>query len=163
MHIKRQQKVKAPDRKTAEKVCKFKCSNPGCRWVFGNKHGLQVHKGKWCKWKNFYEVERILDMECDKLPTGISEAQFLVKWQGYDHDANQWVSYENITKAAIVEYLQANGKYDYGWEHRCKVCDRPFKTARGMKIHYTKTCKKKEKHQHYEGTCLLYTSPSPRD
>lgn len=75
-----------------------------------------------------------------------------MKWKDYDHSHNKWVDYENVMKPAILEYLQANGKYDYAWEHRCKVCDKPYRSSHGVKVHYAAKCKKKVKCQHYEGT-----------
>ena len=33
MHVKRQQRVAAPVKQDATKVCKFKCKNPGCGWM----------------------------------------------------------------------------------------------------------------------------------
>ena len=41
------------------------------------------------------------------------KSQISYKWKDYDHADNSWEPYEHVTKAAIVEYLQANGKYDY--------------------------------------------------
>ena len=84
MHVRRQQTVEAPGQKSAEKVCKFKCSNVGCGWIFGNERGPQIHKGKWCKWSNYYEVEKILGVEYDQLPIGIGKTKFLIKWKGYN-------------------------------------------------------------------------------
>ena len=152
MHVRRQQKVAAPDRKAAEKVCKFTCKNVGCGWFFGSKHGLKVHKGRWCNWQRYYEVEKILDIEYDQLPVGLGKAKFLVKWKNYDHSHNEWVEYDRVTKPAILEYLKANGKYDHAWAHRCEVCDKPCRSSHGVKIHYAAKCKDKTKCQHYEGT-----------
>ena len=152
MHVKRQQKVTAPDHSQAEKVCKHQCDNIGCGWFFGSKLGLIIHKAKWCIWQNYYEVEKILDMRCDKLPAGIGKCSFLIKWKGYSQKHNSWRPYKDVTKAAITEYLKASGQYDHAWEHRCHYCDKPFQTERGKKIHYTRACKKWEKEQKYEGT-----------
>ena len=98
MHVKRQQRVATPIQAEAEKVCEHKCNNPGCGWIFGNKHGLKIHKEKWCEWRRYYEVERILDHKCDQLPVGLGKTQFLIKWRGYNHTYNEWVPYENVTK-----------------------------------------------------------------
>ena len=49
MHVKRQQKVAVPEQEDAKKVCKYKCKNPDCGWIFGNKLGLRIHQGKWCQ------------------------------------------------------------------------------------------------------------------
>ena len=90
MHVQHQQRVAAPTRKQATKVCKHKCTNVGCGWVFGNKLGMLIHKAKWCVWNNYYTVERILAMRCSEHPAGIGKCEFLVKWQGYGHKDNQW-------------------------------------------------------------------------
>ena len=152
MHVKRQQRVHTPNKAEATNVCKFKCNNVGCGWVFGNKHGLKVHQGKWCKRVDYQLVERLLDVDTEEYPVGIGTTKFLVKWRGYGHDENTWEPYENITKAAINECLEANGKYDYQWKHRCPRCDKPCRSARGAKIHYARKCKQYDKEQHFEGT-----------
>ena len=152
MHVKRQQRVHTPNTAEAKQVCKFVCKNVGCGWVFGNKHGLKIHQSKWCKFANYYRVEKLLDVAASELPIGIGPAKFLVKWEGYGHGDNTWEPYENITKAAINEYLQSNGKYDHQWQHRCPRCDKPCRSARGVKVHYARKCKKYEREQQFEGT-----------
>ena len=152
MHVKRQQRVETPVETEAKKVCKHKCNNLGCGWIFGNKLGLKIHQGKWCEWKNFHEVENILDVDTRTLPVGLGPTRFLIKWKGYSHDSDKWEPYENVTKAAITEYLQANGKYDYSWKFRCPRCDKPCRSAHGVKVHYARRCKRYEKIQNYEGT-----------
>ena len=152
MHIKRQQPVEAPNSAEAAKVCKHKCNNIGCGWIFGNKHGLRIHQGKWCRWNNFYNVENILDVDTQVLPVGLGPTKFKIKWQGYSHDANTWEPYENITKDAITEYLKAQGKYDHAWKYRCPRCDKPCKSAHGVKIHDARSCRRYENNQRFEGT-----------
>ena len=152
MHVKRQQRVEAPGRDEAAKVCNHKCKRPGCGWIFGSKLGLRIHQAKWCQWSNYYEVEKILDHKCDVLPVGLGACKFLIKWKGYDHSHNRWIAYENVTKAAITEYLQANNIYDYGWQFRCQYCDKPCRSKQGVKVHYAAKCKKKDKDQGFYGT-----------
>ena len=152
MHVKRQQSVHTPNIAEAKKVCKHVCKNIGCGWVFGNKHGLKIHQGKWCKYANYYSVEKLLDVDTNDLPVGIGPTKFLVKWEGYGHRDNTWEPYENITKAAITEFLQNNGKYDYRWQHRCPRCDKPCRSARGVQVHYARKCRKYDKAQRFEGT-----------
>ena len=152
MHIKCQHTVETPSSPEAKKVYKFKCNNIGCGWVFGNKLGLKIHQGKWCKWNNYYQVDNILDVDTQVQPVGLGPIKFKIKWQGYSHDANTWEPYENVTKAAITEYLKAQGKYDFSWKFRCPRCDKPCKSAHGVKIHYARSCKRYESSQHYEGT-----------
>ena len=77
------------------------------------------YKGKYCKHNNYYEIDKILDVEFDSLPIGLGKANFYVKWKGYGPEYNEWVPYGNVTKHAINEFLQNNGMYDYSWEHRC--------------------------------------------
>ena len=81
MHVKRQQAVATPDKAVAKKVCEYKCKNPGCGWIFGNKQGLNVHKGR-CEWSDYHEFEAMLDHECDSMPVGLEKTSFLVKWKG---------------------------------------------------------------------------------
>ena len=152
MHVKRQFRVAAPNKRAARKVCQYKCNNPGCGWIFGNKLGLRIHQGKWCEWNNYYQVERILDHKCSELPVGIGKTRFLVKWKGYSHDYNEWVDYENVTKAAITEYLRANGKYEFSWRYRCTHCDKPCRSQQGVKVHYAAKCKRKCQRQAFKGT-----------
>ena len=152
MHVKRQQAVETPSSTEAEKVCKYRCTNIGCGWVFGNKLGLKIHQGKWCKWSNYYQVENILDVDTQVLPVGLGPTKFKIKWQGYTHDADTWEPYANVTKRAITEFLKTQGKYDYSWKHRCPRCDKPCKSAHGVKIHYARSCKRYDRDQRYEGT-----------
>ena len=152
MHIKRQQAVETPSSAEAEAVCKFSCNNIGCGWVFGNAHGLKIHQGKWCKWNNFYKVENILDVDTQVQPIGLGPTKFKIKWQGYSHDANTWEPYANVTKDAITEYLKAQGKYDHAWRYRCPRCNKPCKSAHGVKIHYARSCRRYDNSQCYEGT-----------
>ena len=152
MYVKRQQRVETPDEAAAAKVCKYKCKNPGCGWIFGNRLGLRIHQGKWCQWQQYYRVERILDHTCKNLPVGIDKCEFLIKWHGYSDAHNSWVPYEDVTKAAITEYLRSNGIYDYSWRFRCQHCDKPCKSKRGAKIHYARKCRKREREQEFTGT-----------
>ena len=152
MHVKRQQSEDTPDQADAEKVCKYKCNHIGCGWIFGNKLGLKIHQGKWCKWKHCYRKDNILDVDTQVLPVGLGPTKFLIKWQGYGHKDNTWEPYENVNKNVFTDYLKTNGKYDHSWQFRCPRCDKPCKSARGVKIHYTRTCKKYDDNQKYAGT-----------
>ena len=147
-----QQGVAAPNQGEAEKVCKHKCKNEGCGWVFGNKLGLRIHQASWCQWARYYKVEKILDHRCTEYPAGIGKCEFLIKWQGYNHSHNQWRPYEDVTKAAITEYLKANNVYDYSWRFRCQFCDKPCRSKQGVRVHYAAKCKKREKKQAFAGT-----------
>ena len=46
----------------------------------------------------------------------------------------------------------SNGKYDYQWRYRCPRCDKPCRTARGVKVHYARRCRKYDQEQQFEGT-----------
>ena len=152
MHVQRQQKIDHPTTDQARKVCKFQCKNLGCGWLFGNKHGLAVHRGKYCKRAEYYEVEKILGVRTEVYPIGLGPTEFLIKWQGYNSSENKWIKYENVTKAAIDEYLHTNRLYDHQWKHRCHSCGKPCRTAHGVKIHYARKCKHKDKQQSFQGT-----------
>jgi hypothetical protein len=152
MHVRRQERVDVPTAHEATAVCKFKCKFSGCGWVFGNKHGLAVHQGK-CKHANTFEVEKILEHQADRLPVGLGKSKFRVKWKDYGLDDASWEPFENFNENVIKKYLQANGTYDYGWQHRCHWCDKPCKSAHGVKIHYARKCKKFEmQQQEFVGT-----------
>ena len=73
IHVKRQQKVAAPDQEEASKVCEHKCKNLGCDWNFGNKLGLRIHQALWCQWQNYYKVEKILDHRCEVYPAELDK------------------------------------------------------------------------------------------
>ena len=91
-------------------------------------------------------------MKTKTFPIGLEKASFLVKWKGYGHTHNRWVSYENITPEAIVEFLRANNNYDYRWRHRCPHCDKPCRSAQGVKVHFARKCKKLQAKQTFNGT-----------
>ena len=114
--------------------------------------GLKIHQGKWCQGAQYYEVESILDHRCSELPAGIGKCEFLIKWKGYGHAHNSWRPYADVTKAAITEYLKANGCYDYSWRYRCPSCDKPCRSKQGVRVHYARTCRKRDKEQTFTGT-----------
>ena len=82
----------------------------------------------------------------------MGKCEFLVKWQGYGHSHNQWRPYDAVTKPAIMEYLQSSGQYDHTWKHRCPHCDKPCRSATGVKVHYASKCKKYDREQSFAGT-----------
>ena len=86
------------------------------------------------------------------MPVGIGKTEFLVKYKGYGYQHNQWVLYENVTAAAITEYLRANQLYDYSWRFRCPVCDKPCRSKQGVKVHRAAKCKRKKQQQGFAGT-----------
>ena len=56
----------------------------------------------------------------------------------------------------IRDYEIANGAYAHSWPHRCHICDLPFKTQRGVKIHASKMHKtdaETQATQSFKGTC----------
>ena len=58
-----------------------------------------------------------------------------MRFSGYSEEHDEWLPRENLTPAAVNEFLKANGLYNYDNTARCPHCDRPFKSAHGVKIH----------------------------
>ena len=89
-------------------------------------------------------------------PAGYDKTDFLIKWKGYDERHNRWRPYEDISPDTIKDYLQENGLWDYDWPHRCPNCDKPAKSATGVKIHQAKSreCKNMwtQRRQNFAGT-----------
>ena len=75
--------------------------------------------------------------------------QYLIKWKGYSDVT--WEPRSHLHPEAIKDYEMANGRYVVDWPFRCGICDLPFRTARGTKIHYTKVHGKQEKQQVFAG------------
>ena len=44
----------------------------------------------------------------------------------------------------MKEFLQTNGLWDEQWQHRCPICDKPAKSAHGVKIHRSRSAKCKQ-------------------
>ena len=159
MHLQLQDALRKPTADEARAHCKHTCKHIGCGQKFGNKHGLRVHQGK-CKYKDVYEVESILDMRrtnpVEGTPAGYGKTEFLVKWKGYGDHHNRWRPYEDIAPDTIKDYLQENGLWDHDWPHRCPNCDKPAKSATGVKIHQarSKECKNMwtQRQQNFAGT-----------
>ena len=93
-----------------------------------------------------------MDHRSNAMPIGIDKCEFLIKWRGYSHAHNSWRPYADVTKDAITEYLRANGLYDYSWRFRCQSCDKPCKSKHGVKIHYARVCKRRDRGQTFVGT-----------
>ena len=129
MHVCEQGEVSKTTQEEAKKICKFKCLNVGCDKVFHNAHGAKCHAGK-CKWRNYYTIDRIL--ACKGKP---GSRQFKVRWEGYGPEHDTWEPRKNIVPFWVMEYLKANQLYDYEHAHRCPRCDKPLKSARGVKMH----------------------------
>ena len=136
VHFCEQGRVPTATRADMTGICKHVCQHVGCKKVFFNMHGLKCHQGK-CKWGQWHIVDRILDTRWTK-----RKREFKVRWEGYSEDHDTWEPRENLTPAAINEFLIANGLYDHDNTTRCPHCDRPFKSAHGVKIHL-KACQLK--------------------
>ena len=149
MHVCEQGAVSKTTSKEAKRVCKFECPNIGCRRVFFNKRGMRCHAGK-CKWKDEYFVEKILNA---RGPECSAKQEFLIRWKGYGSEHDSWEPRKNINPDCVVEYLKANGMYNYGWAgERCPHCDLPCKSKHGVKIHL-KSCRYAEQNeQNFTGT-----------
>ena len=63
-----------------------------------------------------------------------------------------WEPYKQFNGSVIKDYLQLNGLYDYEWKHRCPRCDKPCRSERGVKIHFSRVCKQYEEEQQFCGT-----------
>ena len=74
MHVCPQGKVTATTATEAKKVCKHKCTHPGCNKVFHTARGAKCHAGK-CRWKQYYIIDRILQVR-----GSIGNREFLIKW-----------------------------------------------------------------------------------
>ena len=149
MHVTEQDRAEPASRSELEKVCTFTCPHVGCSRVFYNAHGCKCHAGK-CRYKNFYAVDKILAM---RGKTGSKKREFLVRWQGYGPEDDQWEPRNHIHPDLIKEYLLANNLYDHEWPGaRCPWCDQPCKNARGVKAHM-RWCAFKPDVQQFKGTC----------
>ena len=137
MHVSAQGEVTKTTNEEAKRVCKFKCPNIGCHRVFYNKRGMKCHAGK-CKWKDEFLIDKILDA---RGPARSSKQEFLIRWKGYGREHDSWQPRGNIDPDYVVEFLKANGLYDYSWTGaRCPCCDLPCKSKHGVKIHL-KSCR----------------------
>ena len=117
----------------AKEVCSFTYPHLNCGKTFFNLQGLKIHAGR-CPWKDECEFGRIVN---HKGP--IIDRKYRVRWKGYNEEDDTCEPRSNIHPECIKDYEVANDVYDYGHCFRCPRCDLPFKSARGVKIHYTKT------------------------
>ena len=149
MQVSEQDRVAPATVAELKSVCKFECPHAGCSRVFHNAHGCKCHAGK-CRFKNFYAVDKILAVRGD---TGSTKREFLIRWQGYGPEDDQWEPRKHIHPDLIKEFLMSNNLYDYNWPGaRCPWCDKPCKNARGVKIHMN-SCTFKPDKQQFAGTC----------
>ena len=145
MHVRAQDKVSATTAEEASAVCKFTCPHLHCGFKLYSKRGMLVHAGK-CEWKDKLPIDRILDS------TGpVHCKQYLIKWKDFTNEHNTWEPRSHIHPEAIRDFEMANDRYVFDWPHRCGICDLPFRTARGTKIHYTRVHGKIEKQQVFQG------------
>ena len=149
VHFCEQGRVPASTAAEMQAVCKHKCPHVGCNRVFFNSHGLKCHKGN-CKWKQWYEVDRILATRWQN-----RKREFKVRWSGYGPEHDLWVPRENLTPAAVNEFLKTNGLCDYD-KARCPHCDRPFKNEHGVKMHMRHCQFKKRKSRMRRKSCRKF-------
>ena len=138
LHVRSQNKVSKTTCAEASKLCKHVCPHVGCGYRFLTKRGMQIHAGR-CTWKNEFEMEGILDCK-----GGICERKYLIKWKGFSADHNTWEPRGNVHPDAITEFEKENDRYVYDWTRRCPICDLPFKSERGVKIHVGRYYKENE-------------------
>ena len=91
-----------------------------------------------CACRKVYEVERIME---GKGP--ITKRVYKIRWAGYSEKHDSWEPRNNVQPSLIKEFEKQNNVHTcptiyFSWPHRCAVCDLPFKTARGAKIHESK-------------------------
>ena len=60
-----------------------------------------------------------------------------------------WDPRSNVYPELIKEFEIEHDKYVQSWQHRCDVCDLPWASSRGIKIHKCKA-HKEQKPQHFE-------------
>ena len=118
--------------------CKHVCPHVGCGYRFLTKHGMQIHAVR-CVWKNEFEMERILDCKGE-----ICVHKYLIKWKGFSMDYNTWEPRGNVNPDTITEFEKEHDHYVYDWTHRFSICDLPFRTERGVKIHVGRYHKENE-------------------
>ena len=113
----------------AAKACKFVCPHLNCGFRFYTKRGMLAHAGR-CEWSNECEVERLL--ECRGPTCG---RQYKIRWKDCDQDEDTWEPRGNVHPEAIKEFETENNLYVQDWPFRCRICDLPCKSERGVKIH----------------------------
>ena len=129
MHIRKQDPISDTTTEEARSMCKFKCPHSMCNFVFGTRHGMQIHASK-CRFKDEYVVESILD---SKGP--VWAKKFKVRWRGYGAEADTWEPRSNLHPELIRDFELENNIYAHNWRFRCHICDLPCASARGVKIH----------------------------
>ena len=56
-----------------------------------------------------------------------------------DKKDDTWEPLANVHPTVIKEFEVENDMYDYSWSFRFPVCDLPYKSERGVKLHKVKT------------------------
>ena len=157
MHAQKTIQVAKPAQKDyleedATDLLHHKCD--ACGRNFFNKHGLAVHKGRWCDWfqrldNKEYEVQEILEAR------GPPENRFyFVTWKNYPAKENCWVprgwcSCDKLIEAfwkskglPETDTMPEDPNPELGEKHghcfRCVHCCKFFKTASALKTHHTK-------------------------
>ena len=150
MHVKEQGRVSTTTQEEAKGVCKHVCPHIGCNKVFYNVHGCKCHAGR-CRMRDIHLVDKILDVTGD---TGSPNRRFLVRWQGYGPEDDTWEPRKNLQRDMVKDFLVSNGLYAFDWPGvRCPDCDKPCKSAFGVKIHRKHCILRPEVEQNFTGTC----------
>ena len=75
----------------------------------------------------------------------VCSRQYKIRWKDCLPEDDTWEPRSNVHPAAIKDFEIKNGLYEHNWPTRCPMCDLPCKSARGVKIHQSKSHGKNDK------------------